>query len=145
MLRISLQSHSTICIFTRSHKKMWVPYVTGTPKISPIGSLIYGITHFQKDGGVNASTHYTTQQSYDSVAHEQSCEQTPHTTWADRWALWLAQAHFTFCHSKCAINVHDQSWRFNVSNPHDWFHESIARLENLPAWWCHVYIICDPE
>ena len=24
MLRISLQTHSTICIFTRSHKKMWV-------------------------------------------------------------------------------------------------------------------------
>ena len=40
MLRISLQSHSTICIFTRSHKKMWVPYVTGTPKMSQIGSLI---------------------------------------------------------------------------------------------------------
>ena len=40
MRRISLQSHSTICIFTRSHKKMWVPYVTGTPKMSQIGSLI---------------------------------------------------------------------------------------------------------
>ena len=50
MLRISLQTHSTICIFTRSHKKMWVSYVkgtpNGTPKISQIGPLIYGITHF---------------------------------------------------------------------------------------------------
>ena len=45
MFRISLQSHSTICIFTRSHKKMWVSYVSGTPKISQIGSLIFGITH----------------------------------------------------------------------------------------------------
>ena len=24
---------------------MWVPYVTGTPKMSQIGPLIYGITH----------------------------------------------------------------------------------------------------
>ena len=37
MLRISLQnSHSPICIFTRSHKKMWVSYVTGTTKMSQI-------------------------------------------------------------------------------------------------------------
>ena len=50
MLRISLQSHSTICIFTRSHQKMWVPYVTGTPKMSQIGSLIYGITQLRKVG-----------------------------------------------------------------------------------------------
>ena len=45
MLRTSLQTLSTICIFTRSHKKMWVSYVNGTPKMSQIGSLIYGITH----------------------------------------------------------------------------------------------------
>ena len=44
MLRITLKSHSTICIFTRSHKKTRVSYVTGTPKLSQIGSLIYGIT-----------------------------------------------------------------------------------------------------
>ena len=44
MLRITLKSHSTICIFTRSHKKMWVSYVNGTPKMSQIGSLIYGIS-----------------------------------------------------------------------------------------------------
>ena len=48
MLRISLQSHSTICIFTRSHKKMWVSYVNGTPTMSQIGSLIYGISQLQK-------------------------------------------------------------------------------------------------
>ena len=48
MLRITLKSHSTICIFTRTHKKMWVPYVTGTPKMSQIWSLIYVITQILK-------------------------------------------------------------------------------------------------
>ena len=47
MLRITLKSHSTICIFTRSHKKMWVSYVTGTPKMSQTGSLIG--THLHND------------------------------------------------------------------------------------------------
>ena len=47
MLRITLKSHSTIFIFTRSHEKMWVSYVNGTPKMSQIGSLVYGITHFE--------------------------------------------------------------------------------------------------
>ena len=31
MLRVTLKSHSTICIFNRNHKKMWVSYVNGTP------------------------------------------------------------------------------------------------------------------
>ena len=31
MLRVTLKSLSTICIFTRSHKMMWVSYVNGTP------------------------------------------------------------------------------------------------------------------
>ena len=26
-------------------------------------------------------------------------------------------------------------WRFDISNPHEWTHESVARLENLRAWW----------
>ena len=77
-----------------------------------------------------ASTHYKTQRLYDSASHEQSCKQTPHTTRADCWAPRLAHKHFTICHSKCAIEVHDQSWRFNMSNPHEWTH---AWLENLHA------------
>ena len=47
MLRITLKSHSTICIFTRSHKRCGFHYVTGTPKMSQIWSLVYGITHIQ--------------------------------------------------------------------------------------------------
>ena len=65
---------------------------------------------------LNASSHYTTQRSYDSASHEQWCEQTLHTIWADCWAPRLAHAHFTFCHSKCAIEVHNVSWRFDMSN-----------------------------
>ena len=53
MLRITLKSHSTICIFTRSHKKMWVSYVNGTPKMSQIGSLIYWITSIWRDRQAN--------------------------------------------------------------------------------------------
>ena len=34
MLRISLQSHSTICIFTRSHKKMWVSCKRDTKNVT---------------------------------------------------------------------------------------------------------------
>ena len=48
MLRITLKSHSTICIFTRSHKKMWVSYVRGTPTMSQIGSLIYENSHLHR-------------------------------------------------------------------------------------------------
>ena len=45
MRRMTLKSHSTICVFTKSHKHMWVSYVRGTPKMSQSGPLIYWITH----------------------------------------------------------------------------------------------------
>ena len=32
------------CIFTRSHKRVWITSVTGTPKMSQSGPLIYGKT-----------------------------------------------------------------------------------------------------
>ena len=56
MLRITLTSHSTICIFTRSHKKMWVSYVTGTPKMSQIGPLIYGISQLPQMSHIHDPT-----------------------------------------------------------------------------------------
>ena len=47
-LEIALQSHSTIFkVFTQSHKYVWVPYVSGTPKMSQSRSLSYGITQMQ--------------------------------------------------------------------------------------------------
>ena len=64
----------------------------------------------------------------------------PHTTRAERRNPWLAHAHFTFCHNKCATEVHNQTWRFNMSNPHEWTHKSIAQLENLRTWWRHACI-----
>ena len=56
---------------------------------------------------LKASARCTTHRSYDPASHEQSCEQTRHTTQADSWAPRLAHAHFTFCHRKCAIEVQD--------------------------------------
>ena len=47
MRRMTLKSQSTICVFTKSHKHMWVSYVRWTPKMSQSGSLIHVITHFQ--------------------------------------------------------------------------------------------------
>ena len=76
---------------------------------------------------LKASAHYTTKRSYIYTAsHKQLCEQTLHTTRADCWALWRLHTHFTFCHSKlCAVEVHDQSWRFDVGIlTTEWTHES---------------------
>ena len=92
------------------------------------------------DMHIKASLHYTTQQSYNSTSHEQSWEQTPHTTGAESWATKLAHAHFTFCHSKCVIEVHDQSWKFDISNPHDGTQDTVLWLANLWAWWCHACV-----
>ena len=30
---------------------------------------------------------------------------------------------------------------FDMSNPQEWTHESVARLENLRAWWHHACVI----
>ena len=57
------------------------------------------------------------------------------------------------CHSKCAIDVHDQSWKFDMSNYHDrnLTHESGAQLENLRTCWRHAFVAvsvvesCDRE
>ena len=73
-----------------------------------------------------------------------------HTTQAKCWVLRLAHALF-FYHSKCVIEVHNQSWRFDLPNPHEWTHESVTWLENLCAWWCHACVTiqvaesCDRE
>ena len=48
--RFSLEpAYNLILIFASSPGAitMWVPYVTGTPELSQIGSLIYEITHIQ--------------------------------------------------------------------------------------------------
>ena len=49
-------------------------------------------------------------------------------------------AYFSSCHNKCMIEVRDQSWRFNVSNPQEWTHKPVMWQENLRAWWHHVYV-----
>ena len=98
---------------------------------------------------LKASAHYMsnmTQQSYDYASHEQHDSAViwlcvsraviqADTTRVERWAPRLAHAHFTFCHSKCTIEVHGQLWRFNMSNPHDLTHETIVWLGSLRACW----------
>ena len=109
-------------------------------EFNPLCAKYQGCSALMLGLGLEASTHYTTRRSYDSASHEQSCEQTPHTTRADCWASRLAYAHFTICLSKCAIEVHDQSWRFNMPNSGEWTHESVVQLENLHAWWCRACV-----
>ena len=90
-----------------SELKIWMP-------ATEIASKILNLSHVKlwnflsrnkiegekRNGGywvrLKASTFNTTQQSYDSASHEQSCKQTLHTMWVDRWAMRLAHAHWTF-------------------------------------------------
>ena len=45
-----------------------------------------------------------------------------------------------FLTNKCAIEVHDEYWRLDMTNPRNWTHKLIVQMENWRAWWRHTYV-----